>query len=91
LLGDFEDANDAGAVVVDAWAGEDGVGVAADDENGVLVAADCFGDDVLTISRLVLCIRNETVIVYLHCNVVEIALNVQSCLNSSTTGDGVDP
>ena len=47
LLGDFEDTDDTGAVVVDAGAGEDGVGMSADDEDGVFVAADCFGDDVL--------------------------------------------
>ena len=48
LFGDFEDADDAGAVVVDAWAGLHGVGVAADDEDGVFVAADSLGDNVLT-------------------------------------------
>jgi hypothetical protein len=53
LLGDFEDADDAGAVVVDAWAGEDGVGMAADNEDGVFVAADGLGDNVLTSERLV--------------------------------------
>jgi hypothetical protein len=49
LLGDFEDADDAGAVVVDTGTREDGVGVAADDEDGVFVAADCFCDDVFTV------------------------------------------
>jgi hypothetical protein len=49
LLGDFEDADDAGAVVVDTGTREDGVGVAADDKDGVFVAADCFGDDVFTV------------------------------------------
>jgi hypothetical protein len=53
LLGDFEDADDAGSVVVDAGAGEDGVGMAADDEDGVFVAADGLGDNVLTSERLV--------------------------------------
>jgi hypothetical protein len=38
-----------GAVVVDTGTREDGVGVAADDEDGVFVAADCFCDDVFTV------------------------------------------
>ena len=49
LFGDFEDADDAGAIVVDTGTREDGVGVAADDEDGVFVAADCFCDDVFTV------------------------------------------
>jgi hypothetical protein len=49
LLGDLEDADDSGAVVVDTGTREDGVRVAADDEDGILVAADCFGDDVFTV------------------------------------------
>lgn len=49
LFGDFEDADDAGAVVVDTWAGLHGVGVAADDEDGVFIAADGLCDDILTV------------------------------------------
>lgn len=48
LLSNLEDTDDAGAVIVDAWAGLHGVGVAADDEDGVFVAADSLGDNVLT-------------------------------------------
>lgn len=48
LFGDFEDTDDAGAVVVDTWAGLHGVGVATDNEDGVFVAADGLCDDVLT-------------------------------------------
>ena len=36
-------------IVVDTWAGLHRVGVAADDEDGVLVAADSLCDDVFTI------------------------------------------
>lgn len=51
LLSNLEDTDDAGAVVVDTRAGLHRVGVTANDEDGVLVAADGLGDDVLTVSN----------------------------------------
>jgi hypothetical protein len=65
--------------------------VAADDEDGVFVAADGLGDDVLAGGELVGCLRGEIDIFNLHCDVVEITVNVQSRLDSRTTGDGIDP
>ena len=47
-LGNVQDSNSSGAIVVDTWAGLHGVGVATDNEDGVFVAADGLCDDVLT-------------------------------------------
>jgi hypothetical protein len=46
LDGGFEDADCAAAVVVDARASVDAIGVGSKLEDGVLVASDCLGDDI---------------------------------------------
>lgn len=45
-LGDSQEANAAGAVVVDTWAGIDGVGVSAEHDDVASVTALCLGNDV---------------------------------------------
>jgi hypothetical protein len=52
LFGDLEDANNARAIVVDAGAVKDGIRVATDDKDRILVASDSFGDDVLSGKKL---------------------------------------
>jgi hypothetical protein len=51
LLSNFEDTDDAGAVVVDTRAGLHRVGVTTNDEDGVLVAANSLCNDVLTMDN----------------------------------------
>jgi hypothetical protein len=48
LFSNLEDTDDAGAVIVDTRAGLDRVGVAANDKDRILVAANSLCNDVLT-------------------------------------------
>ena len=92
LLSDLEDADDAGAVVVNAWAGLHGIGVAADDEDGILVAADSLCDDVLTmVDDQLMGVSTRVRGLNLHSDVVDVAVNIQSDFNGLAANYTLNP